>query len=65
LKTKKVWRKKEITPLSTPAQRRRIAISWLTRYSGTTRRGEIRGGLCPLRHPLKCMIELEGPVRWT
>jgi hypothetical protein len=61
-KTKKVWRKKEITPLST---RRRIDISQLTRYSGTTSRGEIRGGLCPLRHPLKCVIKPEGPVQRT
>jgi hypothetical protein len=42
--------------------KRRITISQLTRYSGTTRRGEIRGGLYPLRHPLKYVIEPEGLV---
>jgi len=40
--------------------RRRIAISQFVRYS----RGETRGALYLLRHPLKCLTEL-GLVRWT
>jgi len=45
--------------------RRGIATSQLIRYSGTDRRGEVRGGLCPLIHHLKYVIESKGLVRWT
>jgi hypothetical protein len=42
--------------------RRGIAISQLTRYSGIYGRGEIKGGLYPLRYPLKYLTKPEGLI---